>query len=60
MTKKDFEAIARAIYGGRCTADSVGQLSMADYIARSVADVCAESNEQFDRDRFLRACGLVV
>jgi hypothetical protein len=63
MTKKDFEAIARAMY--RSTQDFNDYASRVTsnkqfhtYLCYSLSDALAESNPRFDRYRFLRACGV--
>jgi len=55
MTKKHFIAIAAAIKELRD--DGVTTISIDD-MARAIAAVCASCNGQFDRGRFLRACGV--
>jgi hypothetical protein len=61
MTKKDYVAIA-AILREMSRAPSlagVGRvhlLIVQDVLAKAIANYCAECNDQFDRDRFLRAC----
>lgn len=54
MTKKDFEKLAAVIKAGR-TSDPD---EYADKTARSTADTLATMNARFDRDRFLKACGV--
>ena len=65
MTKKHFEAIASVIKNVReGVAEST--LSMTDitandalnYVSIRLADVCESDNPNFDRDKFLRACGV--
>jgi hypothetical protein len=56
MTRKDFELIAATIKAQRCanlfaTADAI------DALAFDFADRLKGTNQQFNRDRFLRACG---
>ena len=54
MTKKHFEALADALAKIRppvWRTDSPWNASV-----RAVADVCAEINPRFDRDKFVRAC----
>jgi hypothetical protein len=58
MTKRDFEAIAAVVLDLWASADSVSERYMVEDTAHALADVCAESNEKFDRDRFLQACGV--
>lgn len=60
MTKKDFELIARALREG---VPRVHNRPRTDYeqwalTAHDLADALAGTNPQFDRERFLRACGL--
>lgn len=62
MTRKDFEAIARAISDGqfiecRTNADVAINTSTRAKIARQLADHLATTNPRFDRARFLQACG---
>ncbi len=53
MTKKHFIAIAAAIKELRN--DGITTISIDD-MARAIAAVCASTNSQFDRARFLSAC----
>lgn len=56
MTKKHFEQLAALIKSGR-----IGDVDLlADTIAHSTADMCADMNPRFDRVRFLKACGVKV
>lgn len=53
MTRKDFELIAAVV------ASLPGDTEVhADYIADLLADALATSNPRFNRDRFMRACGV--
>jgi len=58
MTKKDYELIAAAIKDNReydpmeCYAEAL------DDVARSLATALQRDNPRFDRDRFLKACGV--
>lgn len=54
MSKKDYELIANAISSvdKRLNADPLGDAAIA------IADVMAEDNPRFDRDKFLAACGI--
>ena len=59
MTKKDYQAIARAthqtrvMYSGRDEARERGAIMS---LAERIADVCAADNPRFDRATFLAAC----
>lgn len=66
MTRKDYEKIASAMF------DRMVDLRPSDHgrkveraykaqhkaLCNNVADVLACDNERFDRERFLRACGV--
>jgi hypothetical protein len=54
MTRKDFVAIAKTIKAYPFT-DEQDRVSLA---CRLIEDVFQPSNPQFDRQRFLRACGI--
>lgn len=58
MTRKDFEAIA-AIIAEQNTGEpgSVSTVAMS-YLANDLADYLETRNPNFDRARFIRACGL--
>lgn len=67
MTKKDFEAIARAIQNDRKhwsaargydMAEIEGALSALSSVGESIATYCQQANPQFNRARFLAACGI--
>ena len=51
MTRKHFEALARAL--GETS--PYGVLVARDDMAEAIADVCADTNPLFDRERFLDA-----
>ena len=55
MSRKHFIAIAAAILENREATDNT---DVVDMMARAIADVCASTNPQFNRVRFLRACGV--
>jgi len=55
MTRKHFIAIAAALKANR---EAANDKDVADSASRAIADVCAQSNPQFSRIRFLRACGI--
>jgi len=52
MTRKDFEAIAQII------AEVPEQGAGPEWLASAFAAFCAGTNSRFDRDRFVRACGV--
>lgn len=66
MTKKDFEAIARAIAEARTLgvhmntseARANARASALNDATVLIADYCAADNPRFDRARFMRACGV--
>lgn len=72
MTKKDYAAIAAAINNGTVMFPDAANASNADryeafmagandqvkQIVRHIADVMQANNPRFDRERFLKACGI--
>ena len=61
MSKKDFVAIAAALRSIVDATDGSGTWSAQRVLfgaIERIADVCAESNDSFDRKRFLHACGI--
>ena len=61
MTRKDYEVIAKAIYGSLIQS---GKLSWQDHYfdqfrmtARHVANALERDNPRFEREKFLMACG---
>jgi hypothetical protein len=57
MTRKDFELIAAVLKNRRALAGDAGAF---DTLARDFAEALAATNKQFNRDRFLRACGAPI
>jgi hypothetical protein len=53
MSKKDYEAVARILSDSRAISDAA-----LPYLAEKFADWFADDNPRFDRERFLKACGL--
>jgi hypothetical protein len=51
MSRKHFIALADAVKG-------ISNPQERERAARAIADVCAGANSNFDRGRFLRACGV--
>lgn len=61
MTRKHFEALATQIkydLEGLDLANSPAARLAAETVVHSVAAVCAAQNPRFDRDKFVKACGL--
>lgn len=59
MTKKDFELIAATIKAQRAVS-LFATPDALDALARDFADALRATNKQFNRDRFLRACGVTA
>jgi hypothetical protein len=51
MTKKDYIAFAKII-------KEVNNKVLRENAAKIVAKVCADDSVKFNKDRFIRACGL--
>ena len=67
MTKKDFELIARCVKtehdkssraGWSHESESKAWRLATESIALNLADALASGNPRFDRERFLKACGV--
>ena len=63
MTRKHFIALAETVSKmylprGLCTDDQSDRQALRAYIAGELADACQQANSRFDRQRFLRACGV--
>ena len=56
MSRKDFELIARTIHAMPSHAPSLR--TARESCARAFADALASTNPRFNRERFLRACGV--
>ena len=56
MTRKDFEAIANVIKNIPFT-DEQDRVIVA---CRMADDVCSQANHNFNRERFLNACGVLT
>jgi len=54
LTRKTFKAVAEIIESNR----GQGVEYTLDNIAEELADFFATQNPRFDRDKFLKACGL--
>lgn len=61
LTKPHFELIASAVYAvyrdASATGDTEGRAYVL-YVASNLADALATTNPRFQRDTFLRACGV--
>ena len=58
MTKKHFEAIANAVATTRMQHEGVAAYEVLLDVSQRLAVVCAQENEQFNKAKFLRACGV--
>ena len=62
MTRKEYELIARAMKSRRDdlveSRASFDRISSCDCTIEALADALASENPLFDRERFLRACGV--
>lgn len=58
MTRKDYELIARAIAGSAMSIPTDAQIVQRRFTATMVADALASDNPRFDREKFLKACGV--
>ncbi len=61
MTRKDFEAIAKAVgcvRSLRTAQYNPDVLAGVDLMVVAIMDVCENRNDNFDEVRFLRACGM--
>lgn len=56
MTKKDYQLIAKELQW----ADNHGWTDHIELMAESLADAFEADNPNFDRDKFLAACGIEV
>lgn len=59
MTRKNFEAIAASVQDVREQCSDAPETTWAiNEIASNLADTCAAENPNFDRERFMAACGV--
>jgi len=57
MSKKDYQAIARAIY--TATQEEAGSTEAVlgiEHVRNNISDYLASDNPRFDRERFIEAC----
>jgi hypothetical protein len=57
MSRKHYIAIANTFVVARMGVDEMGD-AILDRLALAQSEVFAQDNAAFDRDRFLRACGV--
>lgn len=64
MTRKDYELIAKAIYGSLIQSKSLDWQDLYaeqhHITARHIANALERTNPRFDRERFLTACGVLT
>ncbi len=60
MTRKDFELIAATLKAARGMTAEDTDVLLLNAVARDFADALRCTNKQFNRDKFLRACGVVT
>lgn len=63
MTRKHFKAIAESLKFSKpvrsgSTVDYAGRINQWEHDVSTMADMCFEANDNFDRDKFLTACGV--
>ena len=58
MTKKHFQALAKAVKDRVDNISNESKAASLVYLANDIADVCKRENDRFDRAKFLEACGL--
>lgn len=66
MTRKDYVLIAAALFTARMQVEDIGPAHRAivlrafDEATRKLADSLGSDNPRFDRERFLKAAGVVA
>jgi hypothetical protein len=64
MTRKDYELIAKAIYGSLIQSKSLDWQDLYAeqhrITARHIANALERSNPRFNRDKFMEACGVLT
>lgn len=55
MTRKDYILIAKAI---KDASSAPGFAARNSFVTHALADALAKDNPRFDRDRFMKACGV--
>lgn len=56
MSKKDYQAIAAALYNIRTGTEDIAGIWALDRVVQDLAEIMAEGNPRFDRARFREAC----
>lgn len=60
MNKRHYEQIATVLADSQNVAMDPGEVSMIRVVALGLAQQFAGDNPNFDRDQFLKACGIVL
>ena len=68
MTRNDFELLANALKSERASIEktypeghkTLHRLQGFGYAVNCVAGVCAANNSRFNRETFLKACGVTI
>ena len=58
MTKRHFTALASALHDTRPPQHDAGEWATWLATVYAIVTVCQNANPRFDRDRFMRACGV--
>jgi len=58
MSRKHFIALAAALKARRPVIEALASRQQWRLDVEAIADVCNDSNTNFDRERFLAACGV--
>lgn len=58
MSKRTYDNIAKAVKLGVGSTQSANEFEVLRRVAGLIAEVFAEDNPRFDRERFLKACGV--
>jgi hypothetical protein len=58
MSRKDYIKMAALLKAQREGIQNLESLKIVDSVIKATADMFAEDNPRFDRDRYLKACGV--
>lgn len=58
LTKKDFKIVAGILKDERTAVSSRAEFDRIEGISLAMADYLATKNPEFDRDKFIKACGV--